>query len=139
MAPPDTLNFLLAAILLIENHAAWLIVGGFTHAGDWRLKPDSSRAVFYGDASKEAGVTEFAPTEAREIPAYRGIERFIPPPTHTATQAVSPLDTIADHLLIVHSLMEQHDATSGLREVKAALFKVGRALARGDGSRLQLN
>ncbi|WP_187276711.1 GIY-YIG nuclease family protein [Methylobacterium sp. WL30] len=56
MAPPDTLNFLLAAILLIENHAAWLIVGGFTPAGYWQLKPDSSRAVFHGDAPKERGV-----------------------------------------------------------------------------------
>ena len=84
-------------------------------------------------------MTEFAPTETSEIAAYGGIERFIPPPIHVATQAVSPLDIIADHLIIVHSLMEQHDATSGLKDVKAALFKVGQALARGDGSRLRYN
>ena len=41
---------------MIENHAAWLILGGFTHAGDWLLKPDSSRAEFHGSAPKEAGV-----------------------------------------------------------------------------------
>lgn len=41
---------------MIENHAAWLIAGGFVRTGDWRLKSDSSRAVFYGDAPKEAGV-----------------------------------------------------------------------------------
>ena len=44
---------------MIDNHAAWLIVGGFTHADDWRLKPDGSRAVFCGEAPKEAGVYAF--------------------------------------------------------------------------------
>ncbi|MCJ2075269.1 PAS domain-containing protein [Methylobacterium sp. E-041] len=112
-----------------DGSVRWLAAGGVPSFGP----PGRSFLGYLGS------MTEFAPTEAREIAAYGGIERFIPPPTHTATQAVLPLDTIADHLLIVHSLMEQHDATSGLREVKAALFKVGRALARGDGSRLQLN
>ena len=41
---------------MIENHAAWLIAGGFTRTGDWRLDKDKPRAAFYGDAPKEAGV-----------------------------------------------------------------------------------
>ncbi|MCJ2135886.1 PAS domain-containing protein [Methylobacterium sp. J-026] len=112
-----------------DGSVRWLVAGGVPSFGP----PGRSFLGYLGS------MTEFAPTEATEIAAYGGIERFIPPPTHVATQAVSPLDTIADHLIIVHSLMEQHDATSGLREVKAALFKIGQALARSDGSRLRLN
>ena len=112
-----------------DGSVRWLAAGGVPSFGP----PGRSFLGYLGS------MTEFAPTEASEIAAYGGIENFIPPPTHVATQAVSPLDTIADHLIIVHSLMEQHDATSGLKDIKTALFKVGQALARGDGSRRQFN
>lgn len=41
---------------MTENHKAWLRTGGFVQVGDWRLNEDRSRAVFHGDAPKEAGV-----------------------------------------------------------------------------------
>ncbi|MCJ2037404.1 MULTISPECIES: PAS domain-containing protein [unclassified Methylobacterium] len=112
-----------------DGSVRWLAAGGVPSFGP----PGRSFLGYLGS------MIEFAPTEATEIAAYGGIERFVPPPTHVATQAVAPLDTIADHLIIVHALMEQHDVMSGLKEVKGALFRVGQALARGDGSRSQVN
>ena len=112
-----------------DGSIRWLAAGGVPSFGP----PGRTFLGYLGS------MTEFAPTEAPEISAYGGIERFVPPPTHPATRPVSPLDTIADHLIIVHSLMEQHDETAGLRGVKAALFNVGVALAKADGSRSRLN
>ena len=112
-----------------DGSIRWVAAGGVPSFGP----PGRSFLGYLGS------MTEFAPTEAREIRAYGGVERFIPPPTHHATRPVDPLDTIADHLIIVHALMEQHGETSGLRDVKAALFKVGHALARAEGARSRPN
>lgn len=44
---------------MIQNHRDWLEAGGFGRAGDWQLNKAQSRAVFCGEAPKEAGVYAF--------------------------------------------------------------------------------
>lgn len=112
-----------------DGSIRWLAAGGVPSFGP----PGRSFLGFLGS------MTEFAPTAAPEMTSYGKIERFIPPPTHHATRAQSPLDTIADHLLIAHALMEQHKQPFGLQGVKTALREVGCALASGEGSQVRLN
>uniref|UniRef100_UPI003F883446 PAS domain-containing protein n=1 Tax=Methylobacterium sp. NMS12 TaxID=3079766 RepID=UPI003F883446 len=112
-----------------DGTVRWLAAGGVPSFGP----PGRSFLGYLGS------MTELAPTEATEIAAYGGVSRFVPPPTHQATRPLEPLDTIADHLLIAHALMEQHEQTAGLRDLKLALFKVGRSLARGEGSSSRLH
>ena len=112
-----------------DGTTRWLSAGGVPSFGP----PDHSFLGYLGS------MTEFAPTEAQAVAAYGQVGRFIPPPSHPATQPVSRLEMIADYLIMTHSLIEQGEAMSALEDVRRALSKVGRALASGEGSRTSLH
>ena len=98
----------------------WLSAGGVPSFGP----PDHSFLGYLGS------MTELGSHETSEITAFGNVGRFLPPPTHPATRSVCRLDSIADHLIIAHALIEQDESLPALVEVSAALFKVGQALAR---------
>lgn len=84
-------------------------------------------------------ITELAEGATNVIAAYGNVERFIPPAAHPATLPGDHLDLIADHLILVHALIEDDGVKAALPSVKMALFEVGVALAARTRRRPRLN
>ena len=57
------------------------------------------------------------------------VGRFVPPPVHPATAPQTPLDMIADHLLMAHALVDEDGAKAALPGIRMAMLEVGRAMA----------
>jgi PAS domain S-box-containing protein len=75
-------------------------------------------------------MTELTPDAPDVLTAVGRMGRFVPPPPHPATVTSDHLETIADHLLIANALIEGDGAKSALPGLRAALYEVGRALAK---------
>lgn len=65
--------------------------------------------------------------------AYGTMDRFSPPPSNSRTRPGSPLELVADHLLMAHSLIEEDGAKEMLPVLKEALLLAGRLLAASMG------
>lgn len=112
-----------------DNTYRWVGAGGVPSFG--------SDGVFIGYLGS---ITELAEGATDTITAYANVERFAPPKPHPATMPSCNLDLIADYLILAHSLIEKAGATDALPDLRAALFKIGRALAmRTQGRTDKLN
>ncbi|CAM3164291.1 MULTISPECIES: PAS domain-containing protein [Methylobacterium] len=103
-----------------DGSVRWLGAGGLPSFGP----PDSTFLGYLGS------MIEMTPSATDGMQAYGHVGRYLPPPTHHATAPQDHLDRIADHLIIAHSLIEGDGAKSALPGLRAALFEVGRAIAR---------
>ncbi|MGU3538454.1 PAS domain-containing protein [Methylobacterium sp. A54F] len=75
-------------------------------------------------------VTQLSPGGAEEPTAHGTIGRYVPPPSHPATQPGSAAELIADRLLMAHGLIEEDGVKAALPGIRQALLAVGVALAR---------
>ncbi|MGU3540398.1 PAS domain-containing protein [Methylobacterium sp. A54F] len=103
-----------------DGQYAWMVAGAVPSFGP----PDHTFLGYLGS------VTQLSPTSTEQLSAYGTIGRYVPPPSHPATQPGSVLDLVADHLLIAHGLIEADSAKEALPGIRQALFAVGVALAR---------
>ena len=74
--------------------------------------------------------TEISPSGSETLTAYGTLERYVPPPSHPATPPGSPLERVANYLLMAHGLIEQDHAKEMLPVLRKALMQAGRLLAR---------
>lgn len=75
-------------------------------------------------------IVELADGATDTISAYGNVARFTPPPPHPVTMPSCTLDLVADHLIMAHSLIEGDGGREALPDLRATLFKIGRALAK---------
>ena len=104
----------------VDGSLRWIGAGGLPSFGP----PDSTFLGYLGS------MIEMTPSAADGMMAYGHVGRYVPPPAHLSTAPHDHLDLIADHLIIAHSLIEGDGAQSALPGLRAALFEVGRAIAR---------
>ncbi|AWN47699.1 diguanylate cyclase [Methylobacterium terrae] len=112
-----------------DGSVRWVGAGGVPSYGP----PDRTFIGYLGS------VIEIASGASDAAGAYGNIGRYLPPPTHPTTMPGDSLDRIADHLIMAHSLIEEDGGKPALPALRAALFEIGRALARRTPQMSKLN
>ena len=103
-----------------DGSFAWVVVGAVPSFGP----PGRTFLGFLGS------LTEISPSGSEPLTAYGAISHFVPPPAHPATPPGTPLELVADHLLMAHGLIEEDGAKEMLRVLRQALMVAGVLLAR---------
>lgn len=106
-----------------DESYAWVMIGAVPSFGP----PGRLFLGFLGS------LTQISPTGSEPMAAYGTMGHFTPPPMHPATLPGSPLELVADHLLMAHSLIEEDGAKQLLPVLRDALILAGILLARGPG------
>ena len=99
---------------------AWVMIGAVPSYGP----PGHTFLGYLGS------LTELSSSGPEALTAYGTLDRFVPPPTNPRTPPGSPLEAVADCLLIAHGLIEQDHAKEMLPVLRQALMTAGRLLAR---------
>lgn len=105
---------------LADESYAWVVIGAVPSFGP----PDVTFLGYLGS------LTEIGPSGTEQMTTYGTLERFAPPPSNFKTPPGTPLELVADHLLMAHSLIEGDGAKEMLPVLKQALLLAGRLLAK---------
>lgn len=111
-----------------DGRAMWVAAGAVPSFGP----PDRTFLGFLGS------ITPTAPGLTAELRASGSLGSFLPPPPDPNAKAGSPLELIADHLLMAHALIAQADAERLRPLVERTLHAVGVELARAEKARQAL-
>ncbi|GJD54042.1 hypothetical protein OPKNFCMD_6822 [Methylobacterium crusticola] len=104
----------------VDGSYTWVVIGAVPSFGP----PDRAFLGYLGS------LTEISPSGSEPLTAYGTLAHFVPPPSHPATPPGSPLELVADHLLMAHGLIEQDGAKEMLPVLRHALSVAGMLLAR---------
>ncbi|SFV14582.1 PAS domain S-box-containing protein [Methylobacterium sp. 174MFSha1.1] len=103
-----------------DGSYAWVMIGAVPSYGP----PDRTFLGYLGS------LTEISPSGSEPMTAYGTMAHFIPPPSNATTPPGTPLEAVADYLLMAHGLIEQDGAKEMLPVLRHALTMAGVLLAR---------
>lgn len=107
-----------------DESYAWVVIGAVPSYGP----PDRTFLGYLGS------LTEISPSGSEPMTAYGTIARFVPPPSNPATPPSTPLEAVADYLLMAHGLIEHDGFKEMLPVLRHALTMAGVLLARSSTS-----
>jgi PAS domain S-box-containing protein len=107
-----------------DGSYAWVMIGAVPSYGP----PDRTFLGYLGS------LTEISPSGSEPLTAYGTMARFIPPPSNATTPPGTPLEAVADYLLMAHGLIEHDGFKEMLPVLRHALTMAGVLLARSAAS-----
>ncbi|WP_082173318.1 PAS domain-containing protein [Methylobacterium platani] len=107
-----------------DGSYAWVVIGAVPSYGP----PDRTFLGYLGS------LTEISPSDPEPPIACGTMARFIPPPLNAATPPGTPLEAVADYLLMAHGLIEHDGAKEMLPVLRHALTMAGVLLARSSAA-----
>lgn len=107
-----------------DGSYAWVVIGAVPSYGP----PGRTFLGYLGS------LTEINPSRSEPLTAHGTIARFVPPPSSPSMPANTPLERVADYLLMAHGLIEQDGAKEMLPVLRHALTMAGVLLALSQSS-----